>query len=283
MEIQSLCPGLATDVIGVDLSEPLSENRFQRIREAWHSYPVLRFRQQQISDEQLMAFSAHFGPLDHSPVGFLPPGTDRDTIPKVAIISNILENGKPIGGLGATEASWHTDISYKEEPAMASILYGIEVPNEGGDTHYCTMYGAYERLPDSLRKQIRGMKLKHDAAHDSAGKLRRGYQEVSELSEVPGAIHPIIRIHPETHRPALFLGRRLHASVVGLPLKESEAFLDELWSYVAYPEDCWVQQWQVGDAVLWDNRAVMHRRDGFDPNSRRLMHRTQIHGDRPFE
>lgn len=281
--IQVLHPQLTAEIVGIDLSQDWGADQFQWIRKTWQTYPVLRFRNQNLSDEQLMIFSEGFGPLDHRPMGKIQPGEDPKTFSKITVISNIIENGKPLGGLGAKEAEWHTDISYTEEPAMASLLYAIEVPAEGGNTHFCNMYAAYERLPDPLKTGLLGMKLKHNAMHTSVGELRRGYEEIDDPQKVPGAIHPIIRTHPETRKRTLFLGRRRHAYIMGKSVEESEAFLDELWSFAAHEEDQWTQQWQVGDLVLWDNRAVMHRRDAFDPQSRRLMHRTQIHGDRPFE
>ncbi|MCH9673499.1 MAG: TauD/TfdA family dioxygenase, partial [Gammaproteobacteria bacterium] len=153
----------------------------------------------------------------------------------------------------------------------------------GGDTHFCNMYAAYERMPQALRERLVGMRIKHDATHTSVGDLRVGFDEVSDPREVPGAPHPIIRTHPESGKRALFLGRRYMAYVLGLSVEDSEALLDEIWHYAAHDDDCWTQQWKTGDVVLWDNRAVMHRRASFDASERRRMHRTQLIGDVPFE
>jgi taurine dioxygenase len=144
------------------------------------------------------------------------------------------------------------------------------------------MYLAYETLPEELRRRVEGRLCRHDASRNSAGELRRGFTEVSDPRQAPGADHPIIRTHPVTGRKAIFLGRRRNAYIQGLALEESEQLLDALWAHATRSELTWYQQWRVGDLVLWDNRCVMHRRDEFDPNSRRLMHRSQIKGDQPF-
>ena len=284
MDVTPLVGGLAADIDALDLSGDISDTDFEALYQAWLDHPVLRFRDQSLTDPQLQTFSERFGALDPAPVGKLLPNQSPDDIPRITVISNIVENGKPIGGLGSGEAQWHTDISYVDEPAKASALYAIEVPaSGGGDTQFCTMYAAYERLPVALRDRVVGMRIKHDAAHTSTGDLRRGHSPSLTPRDAPGEFHPVIRTHRESGRKALFLGRRLDAWVEGLSLRDSEALLDEIWSYVALDEDCWAQQWQVDDLVLWDNRAVMHRRLTFDARERRLMHRTQVHGDKPVE
>jgi taurine dioxygenase len=164
---------------------------------------------------------------------------------------------------------------------MASALYSLEAPPSGGDTGFCNMYLAYETLAPELRAQIEGRQCRHDASRNSAGELRRGFVDAPDPSQTVGAEHPIVRTHPVTGRKALFLGRRRNAYIPGLPLAESEALLDALWAHATKPEFSWYQQWRKGDLILWDNRAVMHRRDAFDPATRRVMHRTQIKGDRP--
>jgi taurine dioxygenase len=263
----------------------------EAIKAAWGAHLVLRFRGQRLDDDRLMRFSAHFGELDLAPVIAAArvktaDGTEVEAVEEgsryVSVISNIIENGKAIGALGAYESIWHTDMSYNREPPCASALYALEVPPSGGDTGFANMYLAYERLPDSLRRQIEGRLCRHDSSRNSAGELRRGMTEVTDPREAPGASHPIVRTHPVTGRKALFLGRRRNAYVEGMPLEDSERLLDELWRHATRPELAWYQQWRVGDLVMWDNRCALHRRDEFDPQSRRLMHRTQIKGDRPF-
>ena len=152
----------------------------------------------------------------------------------------------------------------------------METPEEGGDTHFCDMVAAMRTLPPDLAAKARQLRVKHDAAHDSIGKLRRGHRHASDPRAAPGAVHPMVRRHPENGTEALFLGRRQDAYVEGLPLAQSEALLDEIWRYVALPGATWTQKWKVGDLVIWDNRSVMHRRAAFDPSARRLMRRTQV-------
>jgi taurine dioxygenase len=194
----------------------------------------------------------------------------------------VVENGQPIGQLGAYEAVWHTDMSYVAAPPSASALYSLEAPPSGGNTGFCNMYLAYDTLPAGLRHDIEGRLCRHDASRNSAGELRRGFVDAPDPTQVVGAEHPVVRTHPVTGRKALFLGRRPNAYIPGLPLADSEALLDALWAHCTKPEFAWYQQWRKGDLILWDNRCVMHRRDAFDPAARRVMHRTQIKGDRPF-
>jgi taurine dioxygenase len=282
---------LAADVEGIDLAGPLAPETVAAVKAAWGDHLVLRFRGQHLSDDDLLRFSRQFGELDWAPVAaarIKVPGEDRyiDGTPEgrqyVMVVSNVIENGVAIGQLGAYEAIWHTDMSYIAAPPMASLLYSLEVPPAGGDTGFCNMYLALETLPAGLRRQVEGRVCRHDASRNSAGELRRGYVDASDASHTVGADHPIVRTHPATQRKALFLGRRRNAYIPGLPLADSEALLDALWEHATRDEFTWYQQWRAGDLILWDNRCVMHRRDAFDPASRRVMHRTQIKGDRPY-
>jgi taurine dioxygenase len=156
------------------------------------------------------------------------------------------------------------------------------VPPEGGDTGFSNMYEAFEPLPPELKRAIIGRSCKHDSSRNSVGELRKGFKDVTDPREAPGAVHPLVRTHPATRRNALFLGRRRNAYIIGLPLNESEDLLNRLWTHAAQPKFAWYQKWKVGDLIMWDNRCAMHRRDAFDPHARRLMHRTQIKGDQPF-
>jgi taurine dioxygenase len=140
------------------------------------------------------------------------------------------------------------------------------------------MYQAYESLPDSLKRRISGLTLKHDATYNSGGYVRQGLAAVDDPVTSAGVYHPLVCTHPETGRRALYLGRRRNAYIGGLPLAESESLLDELWSYATRDEIVWHNEWKTGDVVLWDNRCTMHRRDSFDAAARRILHRTQIKG-----
>lgn len=271
---------LTADVIGVDLSKPVAPEIFRQIKDAWHTHLVLRFRKQQMDDPALLAFGRLFGELDAAPLH-----ASKDVInpyPEITVMSNIKVNGKPIGNLGHYEAEWHTDMSYNDLTPIGSLLYALEVPPVGGNTGFSNMYQAWDTLPATLKREILGRFCRHDSSRNSAGELRKGFTDVTDPRDAPGAIHPLVRTHPETRRNCLFLGRRRNAYVIGLPLDESEDLLDQLWAHATQKQFEWYQVWQPGDLLLWDNRCAMHRRDAFDPESRRLMHRTQVKGDRPF-
>jgi taurine dioxygenase len=268
---------LGAELRGVDL-RAVSHTEFAAIYNAWNKYSVLLFRGQQLTDDDLIAFSRRFGNLDWAPI----QETGRRFVegyPEIYVVSNVIVNGEPIGSLGAGEATWHTDMSYLEDPPKASMLFALEIPPAGGNTYFCGMYHAYDSLPDALKRRIAGMMLKHDGTYNSGGYVRQGVSAGDDPVTSPGACHPLVCAHPDTKRHALYLGRRRNAYIQGLPLAESDALLDELWSIATREEFTWHNEWRVGDLVLWDNRCTMHRRDPFDPNSRRVLHRTQIKGE----
>ena len=276
VKVNAIQKNFVADIHDVDLNQ-LSKHNFEIIYNAWLKYGVLRIRDQAIDENQLQAFSARFGPLEEVPMGRLSEAEKAKVKNRfVTQLSNIRIDGKPIGGLGNAKASWHSDMTYVEIPPPASILLGVETPKEGGDTYFANQYAAYNSLPPTLRKRIATLTIKHDAAHTSIGKLRPGFEAFEDPRDTPGAIHPIVRQHDETGRSVIYLGRREWAYIPGLELKESETLLDELWQYAARPENVWRQQWRPGDVIIWDNRCVLHRRDEFDPNSRRLMKRCQV-------
>jgi taurine dioxygenase len=277
LEVIPTGAALGATVAGVDLRH-LTEATFARIMQTWHEHSVLLFRGQTLTDQDLIAFSRRLGDLDWAPV----QETGRrfvEGLPEIYIVSNVKVNGEPIGSLGDGEAVWHTDMSYLDLPPKASMLYALEIPPTGGNTSFCTMYGIYEALPQQLKDRITGLKIKHDGTYNSGGYLRQGVTPTDDPRQSPGAVHPLVCTHPANGRRMLYLGRRRNAYLVGLKLAESEALLNELWSIVDRHEFSWEHVWRVGDLVLWDNRCTMHRRDAFDPDSRRIMHRTQVKGD----
>jgi taurine dioxygenase len=265
------------EIQGVDLRTIESED-FAGIYRAWLDHSALLFRAQNLTDEDLIAFSRRFGDLDWAPI----QESGRrfvDGYPEIYVVSNVMENGAPIGSLGAGEATWHTDMSYLQDPPKASILYALEVPPSGGNTYFNNMYRAYETLPDKLKRKIERLRLKHDGTYNSGGYVRQGITAVDDPVTSPGVFHPLVCTHPETKRRVLYLGRRRNAYIEGLSLSESESLLDALWLHATREEHAWHNEWRVGDLVLWDNRCTMHRRDPFDASSRRVMHRTQIKGE----
>lgn len=284
MAIEILPSGraLGAEIRGINLAAPIGDDTFDALREAWSDHLVLLFRGQSLSDDDLIRFSQRFGALDIAPASATDmAGAQEKSRPEIWIISNVVENGKPIGALGDKEAEWHTDMSYVDEPPMASVLHSLEIPKAGGDTSFANMYKALETLPADLRRAIEGRVCNHDASTTSVGELRAGAGAVTDVRLAPGAKHPMIRTHPVTGGKALYLGRRLNAYIPGLELEESERLLDALWAHCTKPEFVWTHQWRVGDLLIWDNRAAIHRRDSFNGAERRVMHRTQIKGDRP--
>ena len=276
MKVIPLTPNFVAEIQEIQLDR-ITDSEFELLYAAWLQYGVLRIRNQDLDDEQLQAFSQRFGPLEEAPFGRMPEAEKAKIKNRfVTILSNIKVDGKPIGGLGNDEATWHSDMTYSETPPPASLLLGIEIPDQGGDTHFADQRAALAALPAALRQRIESLSVKHNAAHTSVGKLRPGFEAFDDPRDAPGAIHPMIKTHNETGKPALYLGRREWAYIPGMTVEESDDLLDALWTYVAIKEITWTQQWQPFDLIIWDNRCVMHRRDGFDQNSRRYMRRCQV-------
>jgi taurine dioxygenase len=284
LKIQKLADALGAEVSGVDVSKPIAKEDLVQIMDAWKEHLVLRFRGQELTDPQLLQVSRNFGEID-------PPGPNSygkpflADFPDINVISNIKVGDQALGGLGDGEAIWHADMTYIDTPPKASFLHALEIPPTGGNTEWCNMYIAYQALPTHLKNEIRGLKAIHDATYNSAGMIRKGMKDVQDPREAPGAHHPLISRHPESGLPCLFLGRRRNSYILGLDLDASNQLLDELWAHIDNPEFTFTQVWQLYDLILWDNRCTLHRRDSFDPQARRLMHRTQIKGSPviPFE
>ena len=279
LSVVSTGGGVGAEVRGVDL-RATDDAAFAAIERAWIRHGVLLFRGQTLTDPDLVAFSRRFGGLDFAPNQETGPRSVAG-LPEIYVISNVIENGEPIGSLGSGEAVWHTDMSYLPAPPKASLLYSLEIPRVGGNTSFVDMYAALERLPGELRQRVAGLRVKHDGTYNSGGYVRQGVVPTDDPRTSPGTLHPLVCRHPESGREMLYLGRRRNSYIEGLDLAESEALLDALWAGIDAPEIGYSHRWQVGDLVLWDNRCTMHRRDAFDPASRRVMHRTQVKGVAP--
>lgn len=269
---------LGADIRGIDLNEPLSPQQVDGLRAAWAKHLVLRFRGQgAMTLESQIAFSRHFGKLDTRPTGSYEMSREHDDLPaEITVISNVKVGDKPLGALGDGEAVWHADMTYNEHPPRGACLRAAEIPPAGGNTHFANLYAAYDTLEPVIKDRIAGLNCVHDASRNSAGELRLGFKDNTDPRQTVGAVHPLVVKHRESGRLHLMLGRRPKAYIQGLPLDESEALLDLLWAHATRPEFTWTQVWQVGDLLMWDNAATLHRRDAFDPQSRRLMYRTQI-------
>ena len=270
---------LGGEIIDLDISNRLTQDQINFINESWDERLVLVFKKQNLDDHKLINFSNYFGELD--PPGPNPYGvTFLPEFPEINVISNVKnEQGTPIGNLGDGEAVWHADMTYQELPPKAGILYALEVPENQGNTHFANMALAYNELSNKLKEKIDDKILIHDSAHNSAGMLRKGYEEVENPSDTPGARHPIVIRDKNTNKKLLFLGRRPHAYIIGLELEESEDLLNEIWEHATQDKFTWTQKWEKGDLLMWKNLNVLHKRDAFDPNTRRVMHRTQIKGE----
>jgi|TARA_B100000676_G_C18064081_1_gene839697 taurine dioxygenase len=280
-QVKLLSATHAAEISGIDLSQPIDDALAAAIRQAWLNNLVLLFRDQTLTDAQLVTVAKVFGEPAHSPPNASGSNWLGD-FPELTCISNIKADGKPIGSLGNGEAIWHTDMSYTDEPPTASLLYALEVPPAGGGTHIMNMYTAYDTLPDTLKEQVEGKIALHDATYTSSGDVRKIYTEFDGNTDpevAPGARHPLVIRHPETGRKALFLGRRSGASgILGEP---DTCLYDALWAHCEEGGFSWRQEWRVGDLLVWDNRCCMHYRESFDDSDRRLMHRAQIKGVRP--
>ena len=279
VEIRPFAAVLGAEVRCGDVRH-LGNQSFEPIYQAWLDHLVLLFRDQHLSDRELLDFARRFGELKDASIpgeGQRPRNKD---MPELNVLSNVLdEHGVPIGGLGYGEVVWHTDNSYNEKPNKANILYALEIPSTGGNTWFSNQYLACELMDEKLRARVQGLTIKNDASYNSAGKLRGGYSPVTDPRAAPGPSHPVIRTHNETGYNALYLGRRPNAYVNGLALEESEELLNTLWEYATQPRFTWGHEWRVGDILVWDNRCLLHRRDSFDATQRRIIHRTQCKGD----
>jgi len=272
---------LGAEVLGLDLSRPLSDDDFARLHRAHLDHHVLVFRDQQITPAQQVAFSRRFGPLQIHVLRQFQLASD----PEVLVISNIRENGQPIG-LGDAGHFWHSDLSYKETPSLGSMLHAQELPEEGGDTLFANQHTAWDSLPDYLKRAVEGLTAEHSylARYEDLRKRNpwRPALTQAQIDEVKPVVHPVVRTHPETGRKALFVSEHFTTRIVGLPEDASRGLLAELFDHGTRPEHIYRHRWQPQDMVFWDNRSLMHLAAGCPEHQRRKLYRTTIEGDVPF-
>lgn len=281
IEIRSFDAPLGAEVIGLDLAAPLSADDFARLHRAHLDHHVLVFRDQRITPGQQIAFSRRFGPLQiHVLHQFQLAGH-----PEVLIVSNIVENGKPIG-LGDAGHFWHSDLSYKEQPSLGSMLHAQELPSEGGDTLFANMHLAWDTLPEALKRRVEGLRAEHTYLAKYAELQRRSpwRPDLSQeqIDQVKPVVQPVVRTHPETGRKALFVSEHFTTRIVGLAAVESDALLQQLFGHSTRAEHVYRHVWRPHDLVFWDNRSLMHLAAGTPDHLRRKMYRTTIEGDVPF-
>ena len=272
---------LGAEILGLDLNHPLSPRSFDRIHQAHLEHHLLVFRDQRITPQQQVDFSRRFGPLQiHVLRNFQLPSN-----PEVLIISNIIEDGQPIG-LGDAGHFWHSDLSYKEVPSLGSMLHAQELPAEGGDTLFANMHLAWDTLPAALRLAVQGARAEHSyLAQYEQLRRRNPYRPPltqAQVDEVRPVMHPVVRTHPETGRKALFVSEHFTTRIVGIPEDESRALLAELFAHSVLPEHVYRHRWEAHDLVFWDNRSLMHLAGGTPDHLRRKLYRTTIEGDTPF-
>ncbi|WP_407655753.1 TauD/TfdA dioxygenase family protein [Azohydromonas lata] len=280
-DIRPLPGPLGAEVIGPDLSQPLSEAGFIRLHRAHLDHHVLVFRDQHaLTPQQQVALSARFGPLQrHVLKQFALPEH-----PEVLVVSNIVEDGKPVG-LGDAGHFWHSDLSYKPRPSLGSFLHAQELPAEGGDTLFANQHLAYDTLPAKLKQAVAGRRAEHWYLKRYAELQQRSPWRPDltpqQIAEVPPAVHPVVRTHPENGRPALFVSEHFTTRVLELPPEDSDELLEALFLHSTQPEFVYRHRWRAGDLVFWDNRSVQHLATGCPAHQRRRLNRTTIEGDVP--
>ncbi|MBB3835486.1 taurine dioxygenase [Xanthomonas arboricola] len=272
---------LGAEVIGLDLSQPLDAATFARIHRAHLDHHVLVFRDQRITPAQQVDFSLRFGPLQ---IHVLRNFQLRDH-PEVLVVSNIKENGEPIG-LGDAGHYWHSDLSYKQTPSLGSLLHAQELPSEGGDTLFANQHLAWQTLPDALKHTVQDLRAEHSyLAKYEELRARNPWRPAltpEQIAEVTPVQHPVVRTHPETGQKALFVSEHFTTRIVGLPEDESRALLQTLFAHSTRAALVYRHRWQPHDMVFWDNRSVMHLAAGTPNHLRRRLNRTTIEGDAPF-
>lgn len=285
---------VGAEILGIDLRKPVSDEIRDRLLISWSEHMVLLFRDQNLTDEDILSVAEVFGgqQIAGSRAFFLKAGFQAGATHRVAkhagisLVSNLGEDGKPAretAGVGSLEALWHTDNSYVEVPPGGTLLWSEVVPtNGGGETSFNNQYQAYRELPDDLKQAIQGKHIRHDNLRNTAGKLRPTAEEPKSHKDITGPAHPIVRIHPLTGKPCLYLGRRYEGQssfIDEMPNEEGDQLLDRLWAHATQDHLKWTHHWRPHDLILWDNRCTMHQRNPIDHTQARVMHRALIKGE----
>ena len=278
LEIIPTGAALAAEIRGIDLSLPLGDNIFGEIEHAYNEYGVIFFRNQQITPEQQVAFTRRFGEIEFNIFGerWSVPGC-----PEIVVVSNITDDGKPIGVRRAGE-NWHSDMCYTARPPRGTILYALEIPElyglPLGDTEFASAAAAWEAVPDSLRSRLEGRR----AVFDFTGRKRAFPPTAEEVERNPPVRHPIMRTHPKTGRKCLYVMRDDCTGIEGVAAEEADALICALADHIVKPQFIYRHQWRPGDLLMWDNCTVQHRAiQDYDLPQRRLMHRTTMGGAVP--
>ncbi len=280
MSIEIIPTGAAVgaEIRGVDLSQPLDDATFAVIEQAYNEHGVIFFRDQHVTPPQQVAFTRRFGEIVFNIFGerWSVPGS-----PEIVVVSNITEDGKPIGIRRAGE-NWHSDMCYTATPPRGTMLYAVEIPDLHGlplgDTEFASAAAAWDALPDAMQGRVEG----RYAIFDFAGRKRAFPPSAAEIERNPPVRHPIARTHPFTGRKCLYVMRDDCTGIEGVPAAEAEVLIAALADHVVKPAFIYRHQWRVGDLLLWDNCTVQHRAvQDYDMPLRRLMHRTTMGGSVP--
>jgi len=265
LSVRRLATSFCGEVSGVDLAR-LDDGAMTAIKEAWLAHKVLVFHDQRLDEDDLVAFAQNLGDVEIHLRQTRTTGRRE-----VLLVSNKKEEGKPIGRLGNQELNWHMDQIFMAQPTAGTILYAVEVTPEGGDTWFCDLGAAYAALPPDLKAKVEGRRGVHSAA---TADRRVGIQLTDEQRlQAPEVVHPLVRTHPLAGEKGLYFSMNHTARIEGLSEPESLDLLDELRRHATRPEFVYAHHWRVGDLVLWDNAATMHRRDPFPDHFSRLMRR----------
>ena len=266
LAVRPLTPVIGAEVGGVDLRAPLDAGTVAALRRAWHDHAVLLLRDQDLSDADQIRYGECFGTLGRV-------FSHREgRHPAILLVSNIRENGKPIGALPDGEMQFHSDQCYVEHPPAGTMLYGIEVPSQGGDTMFASMYAAYDTLTEAMKKKLEGLRGVNYYDPTSDYVVRKGPPSEKALRW----IHPVVRVHPVTGRKALYVNRLMTFAIEGMPEAEGDALLSQLFDHQEQRQFIYQHVWRVGDVILWDNRCTLHARTDFSPNERRLLRRITV-------
>jgi len=277
-DVRPLTPNLGVEIIGVDLARGVDAALFGSIHQAFLEHQVLLFGPQDLPPGRQVEFARHFGEVQIHVMNQY----HADGHPELYRLSNLDEHGNPSGKHpDKGTLAWHTDGSWRRVTGQATIIYGEVVAGEGGETHFCDMYGAYERLSPEWKQRIGSLRAVHNL--DFSRTRRHGEDPMTEAQrrEVPPVDHPIVRTHPETGRKCLFLGD--HAEyVVGMDYGEGRALIEELNALAVHPDLAYEHRWAPGELLVWDNRCVMHRATEYDPAvHRRVVRRCTVLGEMP--
>jgi len=266
---------IGAEIRGVDLTKPIGEDTRQEIYRLWLDHLILLFRGQELSQEQLIAATKVFGDqaVSNRKVDLLPPGWAR-LLPGIMLISNIRENGVPIGNLPDGEMWFHHDMLHVAVPHKGTCLYSLEVPSKGGNTKFANCYRAYETMPAALKAKLEGRRAFNSYR---LGEAKRG--DGMGVDQVNESGHPVFRTHEETGRKGVYINRLMTVGIEGMKPEESREVLEAAFDHSENPEWVYEHVWQPHDLIVWDNRCSMHARTDFSEGERRLMMRTTIAGN----